>query len=75
MLVLTARGHPLGQEQEMRITQQHKLIRLANNASEKVNLNRHDMRTLLQKVMEAKTVDEKLYSLEFLFDSINKAGE
>ena len=75
MLVLTARETARKKEQEMRITQQHKLIRLANNASEKVNLNRHDMRTLLQKVMEAKTVDEKIYSLQFLFDSIEKAGE
>ena len=58
----------------MRITQQNKLIRLANNASEKVNLNRHDMRTLLEKVMEAKTVDEKIYALQFMFDSIEKEG-
>ncbi len=58
----------------MRITQQHKLIRLANNSAEKVNLNRHDMRTLLEKVMEAKTVDEKLHALEFMFNSFDKAG-
>jgi hypothetical protein len=58
----------------MRITQHNKLIRLANNSAEKVNLNRHDMRTLLEKVMQAKTVDEKIYALEFMFDSMDKAG-
>jgi hypothetical protein len=56
----------------MRILQQHKLIRVSNTASEKVNLNRHDMRTLLKKVIKAKTIDEKLNSLQFLFDSIDK---
>jgi hypothetical protein len=49
----------------MRITQHNKLIRLANNSAEKVNLNRHDMRTLL---------DEKIYALEFMFDSFDNAG-
>lgn len=59
----------------MRITQQNRLIRLANSTSEKFAVNRHDMRTLLEKVMQAKTVDEKIYALQFMFDSMDKAGK
>lgn len=59
----------------MRITQHNKLIRLANIASEKIDVNRHEMRRLLEKVLAAKTVDEKIYALEFLFDCIKKDGE
>lgn len=58
----------------MRITQQHKVIRLAKLTAENLDANPYVVRLAMEKVLEAKTVDEKIYAIESLMKSITKMG-
>ncbi len=59
----------------MRITQENRLNRIAKKYADISNGNKYLVHASLKKVLEAKTLDEKIYSLEFLLNQMTKDQE
>jgi len=59
----------------MRITQENRLNRIAKKYADISNGNKYLVHASLKKVLEAKTLDEKIYSLEFLLNQMAKEQE